>query len=152
MPVILLPLHKSTQYLETGLVAFWTIIGLIIFNIYQLKTLRIFCIVLIISLFTLSATSAILQRTTYWAAERGRYAKQLIKQLTAVYPVLPKGAILHIATFDEKGIIIIDIWENEEDFNNFVQKRLLPVTDKLIDTKPKIEILPLYALFLRNKE
>jgi len=66
--------------------------------------------------------------------------------------VLPKGAILHIATFDEKGIIIIDIWENEEDFNNFVQKRLLPVTDKLIDTKPKIEILPLYALFLRNKE
>ncbi|OGE72244.1 hypothetical protein A3H40_02590 [Candidatus Daviesbacteria bacterium RIFCSPLOWO2_02_FULL_38_15] len=94
-PVILLPLHKSTQYLETGLVAFWTIIGLIILNIYRLKTLRIFCIVLIISLFTLSATSAILQRTTYWAAERGRYAKQLIKQLTAVYPVLPKGAIVY---------------------------------------------------------
>ena len=95
VPVILLPLHKSTQYLETGLVAFWTIIGLIIFNIYQLKTLRIFCVILVISLFTLSATSAILQRTTYWAAERGKYAKKLIKQVTTAYPILPKGAIIY---------------------------------------------------------
>ncbi len=95
LPVILLPLHKSTQYLETGLAAFWTIIGLIILSIYQLKTLRIFCVILIASLFTLSATSAILQRTTYWAAERGKYAQQLIKQVTSAYPALPKGSVLY---------------------------------------------------------
>ncbi|MBU1031628.1 hypothetical protein KKE03_01750 [Patescibacteria group bacterium] len=95
VPVILLPLHKSTQYLETGLVAFWTIIRLIILNVYRLKTARIFCAVLIISLFTLSATSAILQRTTYWAAERGKYAKQLIEYVIALYPTLPKGAIVY---------------------------------------------------------
>ncbi len=95
IPVILLPLHKSTQYLETGLVAFWTIIGLIILNIYKFKYLRIFCIVLVISLLTLSTTSAILQRTTYWAAQRGRYAEQLIKQVTTAYPKLPKGSIIY---------------------------------------------------------
>jgi len=62
--------------------------------------------------------------------------------------VLPDGVVLHISTFDEKGIRVIDIWENEEDLNNFVQKRLVPVTDKLIGTKPKVEIFPLYALFI----
>lgn len=95
VPVILLPLHKSTQYLETGLVAFWTIIGLIILNVFKYKHTRIFCAVLILSLFTLSATSAILQRNTYWAAERGKYAKQLIKQITTAYPTLPKGSIIY---------------------------------------------------------
>ncbi len=112
VPVILLPLHKSTQYLATGLVAFWTIIGLIILNVYQSsrfplvnldkigvkwerQVVRICLILLIISLFILSVTSAILQRTTYWAAERGRYAEQLIKQVTTAYPTLPKGSIIY---------------------------------------------------------
>lgn len=105
IPVILLPLHKSTQYLETGLVAFWTIIGLIIFNIYRIaglsrirlerKVVKICIVFLVLSLFALSATSAILQRNTYWAAERGRYAKQLIEQITTTYPNLPKGAVIY---------------------------------------------------------
>ncbi|TSC87769.1 MAG: Uncharacterized protein G01um10147_455 [Microgenomates group bacterium Gr01-1014_7] len=106
LPIILLPLHKSTQYLETGLVAFWTIIGLIILNVHQAsklqlvrwerKVVSIFLFILISSLFILSATSAILQRTTYWAAERGRYAEKLIKQVTTTYPILPKGSVIYI--------------------------------------------------------
>lgn len=98
VPVILLPLHKSTQYLETGLVAFWTIIGIIVLQTYQSSKsliVKISTITLIFSLFTLSATSAILQRTTYWAAQRGRYAEQLIKQVTTAYPTLPKGSIIY---------------------------------------------------------
>lgn len=100
-PVILLPLHKSTQYLETGLPAFWMLIGFIIFGSYQLfaklnkKTARLYLFTLIFFLFSLSATSAILQRTTYWAAERGKLAKQLIDQLTSAYPTLPKGAVVY---------------------------------------------------------
>lgn len=108
VPVILLPLHKSTQYLETGLVAFWTIIGLIILNLYQIKTLRIFCFVLIVSLFTLSATSAILQRTTYWAAERGKYAERLIKQVTNTYPVLPKGSVIYFENDPDYPFVATD--------------------------------------------
>lgn len=105
IPVILLPLHKSTQYLETGLVAFWAIIGFIILNIYrasefplvrwEAKVVKICLFILISSLFTLSATSAILQKTTYWAIERGKYAQQLIEQVTAAYPTLPKGSIIY---------------------------------------------------------
>lgn len=96
LPVILLPLHKSTQYLETGLAAFWTIIGFIILNTYQeLKFGKAYLIILLISLFALSTTSIVLQRTTYWAAERGKYAKQLIEQVTITYPTLPKGSVLY---------------------------------------------------------
>lgn len=95
-PVILLPLHKSTQYLETGLTAFWTVIGLIALNTYrQLKFGGVYLAILLISLIILSTTSAILQRTTYWAAERGRYAKQLINHVTTLYPLLPKGAVIY---------------------------------------------------------
>lgn len=95
-PVILLPLHKSTQYLETSLIAFWTIIGFIAVNTYKnLRSGKILLAILLLSLFILSATSAILQRTTYWAAQRGKFAEQLIKNITFTYPVLPKGSIIY---------------------------------------------------------
>ncbi len=95
-PVILLPLHKSTQYLETGLVAFWSVIGFIALNAYKsFKYPKVFISLLVFSLFALSATSAVLQRTTYWAAERGKYAKQLIEQVTSKYPTLPKGSVIY---------------------------------------------------------
>lgn len=99
VPVILLPLHKSTQYLEIGLVAFWTTVGLIIVGVYKSfgssLIAKIWVTLLIGSLFILSATSATLQRTTYWAAQRGKFAKQLIAQVTNTYPTLPKGAIIY---------------------------------------------------------
>lgn len=61
---------------------------------------------------------------------------------------VPKGAVLHIAAFDEKGIRVTDIWESEEDLNSFIQNRLMPVTKELIDTEPNVEIYPLHALFI----
>lgn len=61
---------------------------------------------------------------------------------------IPKGAVLHITAFDEKGIRVTDIWKSEEDLNNFIQNRLMPVTGKLVETKPNIEIYPLYVLFM----
>ncbi len=61
---------------------------------------------------------------------------------------IPKGAVLHIAAFDEKGIRVTDIWESEEDFNNFARDRLMPVTGKLTEAEPNIEVYPLHALFI----
>lgn len=99
-PVILLPLHKSTQYLEPGLIPFWAIIGYITFSLQPLRLKRrvatTYLVILIGSLFTLSATSIFLQRTTYPAAQRGVIAEKLIKQITGKYPTLPKGAIVYI--------------------------------------------------------
>ena len=65
---------------------------------------------------------------------------------------VPKGMVSHLATFDEKGMRIADVWESEEEFNNFVQNRIIPAAEKLIETKPKIEIFPLHALFVPVKE
>ena len=96
LPIILLPLHKSTQYLETGLPAFWSIIGYIVITVYQkIKFKKAYLLILLISLLTLSSTSILLQRTTYWAAQRGKFAKQLIENVTFTYPVLPKGSIIY---------------------------------------------------------
>lgn len=99
-PVILLPLHKSSQYLEPGLPAFWTVIGLILFRTYSLMKnnlllSRVYIITGIVSLLILSTTSIFLQRTTFWAAERGRLAEKLINQVKKTYPSLPKGAIIY---------------------------------------------------------
>ena len=64
---------------------------------------------------------------------------------------VPKGLVSHIATFDKKGLRVIDIWESEEDFNGYIKNRIIPVTIKLVDTKPKLEIYPLHALFVSIK-
>ncbi|MFZ3167246.1 MAG: hypothetical protein WA130_06490 [Candidatus Methanoperedens sp.] len=61
---------------------------------------------------------------------------------------VPKGLVIHIAMFDKIGLRVVDIWESEENFNNFARDRLTPVTDKLAETKPNIEIYPLYVLFM----
>ena len=61
---------------------------------------------------------------------------------------VPKGMTLHLAAFDEKGMRVTDVWESEEDFNNFIQNRIIPVTEKLVETKPSIEIYPLHAFFI----
>ncbi|MCE8425778.1 MAG: hypothetical protein J5U17_08385 [Candidatus Methanoperedens sp.] len=61
---------------------------------------------------------------------------------------VPEGAVLHIATFDDKGIRVTDVWKSEADLNNFVQNRLMPVTKELIDTEPDIEVHPLHNLFI----
>jgi len=61
---------------------------------------------------------------------------------------IPKGAVLHITAFDEKGIRVTDIWKSEGDLNNFIQNRLTPVTKELIDTEPNVEVYPLYNLFM----
>ncbi|MCL4417740.1 MAG: hypothetical protein M1365_13810 [Actinobacteria bacterium] len=99
LPVILLPLHKSSHYLEISLPAFWIIISFIIFNFYQqLKKSyisKIFIVTIFISLTILSTTSAILGSTNYWAANRGKFAQKLISEVKNLYPSLPKGAVIY---------------------------------------------------------
>ncbi len=61
---------------------------------------------------------------------------------------IPKGAVLHIASSDSKGLRIVDVWESEADLNNFVENRLMPkVKEAGIETPPKVEIYPVHNLF-----
>lgn len=61
---------------------------------------------------------------------------------------IPKGLISHIAALYKNGIRVTDVWKSEEDFKNYVQNRLMPVIGKLVKGEPKIEIIPLHALFI----
>lgn len=54
----------------------------------------------------------------------------------------PAGLILHSAAFDATGKIIrvADIWESEDELNNFVSDRLMPVMQKAGVSVPKVEV------------
>jgi hypothetical protein len=58
----------------------------------------------------------------------------------------PTGAILHAAGFDDSGnnIRVADIWQSEQDFNNFVNSRLEPAMKRLNISMPKGEIVPIH--------
>ena len=49
----------------------------------------------------------------------------------------PEGGLLHIASFAEDGLRVTDIWESADDFNRFVENRLMPVVQEIgIQTQP----------------
>ena len=54
----------------------------------------------------------------------------------------PAGLVLHSAAFDNSGnnVRVADIWESEEELNNFVSSRLIPVMQKGQVPAPKVEI------------
>lgn len=102
LPVLFFPLHKFTYYLSASLPAFWGCLGFIIFNAYwyikkkfprlALGALMIFTL----SIFLLNTTSILLGHSTYWAAQRGKIAEKIVKQVTSKYPTLPKGSVIYI--------------------------------------------------------
>ncbi len=60
----------------------------------------------------------------------------------------PTGGVLHVASFDNRGLRVTDVWESEADLNNFVQNRLMPKVIQIgIETQPKVEVYPLHNLF-----
>lgn len=60
----------------------------------------------------------------------------------------PKGGMFHVAAFSENALHVTDIWESEQDFNQFVQNRLMPgVIEAGIATQPEVQLLPVHALF-----
>lgn len=57
----------------------------------------------------------------------------------------PPGMIFHAASFDNSGNLrIADIWESEEQLNNFYNTRLMPYLQKVSVPSPKGEIFPIY--------
>lgn len=57
----------------------------------------------------------------------------------------PAGVIIHAAGLDSSGNIrVADIWESEQDFNNFVSSRLKPAMEKINLPMPKGELIPIH--------
>lgn len=101
LPVLLLPLHKSTYYLSPALPLFWLAIGLIVVkNFYKYsetnsKASQKIFIITFFMLFLLSFVSSELGKTTYWAASRGKISKKLITDIEKNYPELDKGSSIY---------------------------------------------------------
>ena len=76
---------------------------------------------------------------------------QYDKLLTAVNweENIPKGAIFHTAAFDKRGIHVVDLWDSTEEFNSFVEKRLMPEVKKMgITDMPQVDTCTSYSTFV----
>lgn len=58
---------------------------------------------------------------------------------------VPEGAILHVPCFTDTGLRATDVWERAEDFQNFVEQRLMPAVREIgIQGEPRVDIRPLH--------
>lgn len=64
---------------------------------------------------------------------------------------LPQGAKFHVASFDQGGLLVTDIWESADDFNRFVETRLMPAVQEIgISGQPEVEITDAHRIFAPN--
>jgi hypothetical protein len=61
---------------------------------------------------------------------------------------VPQGAIFHAAFLDEGGFKVVDVWETAEDFQSFVDNRLMPgIAQVGIEGEPSVTISPAHRVF-----
>jgi hypothetical protein len=60
----------------------------------------------------------------------------------------PKGLSFHVAAFDEKGGHFVDNWETAEEFQGFIEGRLMPGAKQVgMPGEPRAQMFPVHALF-----
>ena len=60
----------------------------------------------------------------------------------------PAGGKYHVASFDNEGLRVTDVWESAEDFNRFVEQRLMPGVQQIgIEGQPQVEITEVHRIF-----
>lgn len=63
----------------------------------------------------------------------------------------PKGAKFHTAWFADDGLHVFDLWDSPQDFQNFVNARLNPATQRIgIKGQPKVDLSEAHAIFAPN--
>jgi hypothetical protein len=64
---------------------------------------------------------------------------------------VPAGAKFHVASFDDNGLHVTDVWETTEDFNRFVEQRLMPGVQQVgIAGQPDVSISDAHRMFAPN--
>ena len=59
----------------------------------------------------------------------------------------PPGLILHTVSFDNSGNLrVADIWESEDQWNNFLNTRLMPFMQKAKAPPLRTEIFPIHNI------
>ena len=60
----------------------------------------------------------------------------------------PPGGTFHVAAVDDNGLRVFDVWESPEQFQAFVDSKLMPCVQQLgITSQPVITILPAINVF-----
>jgi len=64
---------------------------------------------------------------------------------------LPAGAKFHTAWFTDDGLHVFDLWDSPQQFQNFVETRLGPATQRIgIKGQPKVDLSEAHAIFAPN--
>lgn len=60
----------------------------------------------------------------------------------------PLGGLFHVAAVDANGLRVTDVWERPEDFQAFVEQRLMPGVQRVgISGEPRVTVLPAIKVF-----
>lgn len=71
-----------------------------------------------------------------------------VKRIVNFEGNVPKGGLFHVAAFHEGALHVTDVWERAEDFQAFVEQRLMPgVKQAGIAGEPGVRIVPVHNLF-----
>lgn len=64
---------------------------------------------------------------------------------------VPRGAKYHVAWFGTDGFHVIDVWESQALFDQFMQARLAPGIQRAgIKGQPNLQFSPVHASFAAN--
>jgi hypothetical protein len=77
-------------------------------------------------------------------AEQYEEARALIAWETDV----PDGSVFHVAGVDGDDLRVTDVWESPEQFQRFVEERLMPGVKEIgIEGEPEVRLYPVQAIF-----
>lgn len=59
----------------------------------------------------------------------------------------PLGGLYHVAAFDGTSLRVTDVWETAEQFQQFVEQRLMPGVKALgLPGEPRVEVYPAHRI------
>jgi len=65
----------------------------------------------------------------------------------------PAGSVLHLAALTADGLEVCEIWQTEQAFHAYLEKRLLPVLGELdFPGEPEVRVVPLHNLYAADPE
>lgn len=87
---------------------------------------------------------------TWPGAELSQY-DQITPKLDSTPSGNSKGVLSHWVTKSDRGILVVDVWENREDFQKFADEQLIPISQEVgLPNPPKITIHELHHYFTKD--
>jgi hypothetical protein len=63
------------------------------------------------------------------------------------------GGVLHLAAFTDEGLEVCDVWQTEQAFHGFLERRMLPVIRELeLESEPEIRLVPLHNMYAADPD